>query len=251
MLSESCTEIGNARCHTYSHCEGETGTHWFTLKNKGSVYQVERHEPPLLSSKDRNFRPVAMTIGPDGAIYVADFYTHIFENVNFSKRHPGRDHSHGRIWRISYQKRAPLKPPQITGRPVAELLDLLKVDPDGPACHTGETSCFFNLLEGLPEDYEVAESGPGILSELYAVIQDRQRELPEGSYTAKLLQEGVGRIAQKVIEEAGETAIAGVQGDQEGLPGEVADLMYHALVLMAAAGVKPQTVWDELRKRRG
>ena len=78
--------------------------------------------------------------------------------------------------------------------------------PTAPACHTGETSCFFNLLEGLPEDYEVSESGPGVLSELFAVIQDRQSEMPEGSYTTKLLQGGVGRIAQKVIEEAGETA---------------------------------------------
>ena len=128
---------------------------------------------------------------------------------------------------------------------------LLKVDPDGPACHTGETSCFFNLLEDLPEDYEVSEAGPGILSELFAVIQERQQELLEGSYTAKLLQEGVGRVAQKVIEEAGETAIAGVQDDREGLPGEVADLLYHTLVLLAATGIKPQAVWDELRKRRG
>ncbi len=127
---------------------------------------------------------------------------------------------------------------------------LLKVDPDGPACHTGETSCFFNLLEGLPEEYEVSESGPGILSELFAVIQDRQSEMPEGSYTTKLLQGGVGRIAQKVIEEAGETAIAALQDDKEGLPGEVADLLYHSLVLMADAGIKPQDVWEELRKRR-
>ena len=126
---------------------------------------------------------------------------------------------------------------------------LLKVDPDGPACHTGETSCFFNLMEGLPEEYESSESGPAILSELFAVIQDRQREMPEDSYTAKLLQGGVGRIAQKVIEEAGETAIAAVQGDKESLPGEVADLMYHSLVLMAASGIKPQDVWEELRRR--
>ena len=128
---------------------------------------------------------------------------------------------------------------------------LLKVEPDGPACHTGETSCFFNLLDGLPEEYETTETGPGILSELYAVIQDRQREMPQGSYTAKLLEEGVARIAQKVIEEAGETAIAGVQNDTESLPGEVADLLYHTLVLMAATGVKPQQVWEVLRERRG
>ena len=128
---------------------------------------------------------------------------------------------------------------------------LLKVDPDGPACHTGETSCFFNLLEGLPEEYEATETGPAILGELYAVIQDRQREMPQGSYTTKLLEEGVARIAQKVIEEAGEAAIAGAINDTEGLPGEVADLLYHTLVLMAATGVKPQQVWDVLRERQG
>ncbi|MCI0880036.1 MAG: bifunctional phosphoribosyl-AMP cyclohydrolase/phosphoribosyl-ATP diphosphatase HisIE, partial [Chloroflexi bacterium] len=95
---------------------------------------------------------------------------------------------------------------------------LLKVQPDGPACHTGETSCFFTPMDGLPEGYEDADAGPGILDELFAVIRDRQRELPEGSYTTQLLNEGIGRIAQKVIEEAGETAIAAVQGNQDHLP---------------------------------
>lgn len=128
---------------------------------------------------------------------------------------------------------------------------LLKVEPDGPTCHTGETSCFFTAMDGLPDEYEVAESGPGILDELFGVIRDRQREQPEDSYTAKLLQEGTGRIAQKVIEEAGETAIAAVQGDTENLPKEVADLLYHSMVLLAAAGVTPKAVWEELRNRRG
>ena len=128
---------------------------------------------------------------------------------------------------------------------------LLKVKPDGPACHTGETSCFYTPMEQLPEEYEVTETGPGILSELFAVIQDRQRDRPEGSYTAKLLQEGMGRIAQKVIEEAGETAIAAVQDNKEDLPKEVADLLYHTLVLLAASGVTPNQVWEELRNRRG
>jgi phosphoribosyl-ATP pyrophosphohydrolase/phosphoribosyl-AMP cyclohydrolase len=127
---------------------------------------------------------------------------------------------------------------------------LLKVEPDGPTCHTGEKSCFFTPMESLPDEYESTESGPGVLDELFAVIRDRQRELPEGSYTTRLLQDGVARIAQKVIEEAGETAIAAVQGDHDHLSEEVADLLYHTLVLLAATDVKPSAVWEEIQKRR-
>ena len=127
---------------------------------------------------------------------------------------------------------------------------LLKVIPDGPTCHTGETSCFFTPMERFPDEYESIEPGSGVLDELFAVIQDRQRGAPEGSYTAQLLQEGIGRVAQKVIEEAGETAIAAVSGDQEHLPEEMADLLYHSLVLLAASGVKPSTVWEALHGRR-
>ena len=128
---------------------------------------------------------------------------------------------------------------------------LLRVEPDGPACHTGNTSCFFTQLEGMPEAFEGTEEGSGILEELFALVQDRKREMPEGSYTAQLFQGGTGRIAQKVIEEAGETAIAATQGKTEELPGEVADLLYHTLVLLSDSGVTPQEVWRELRKRRG
>ena len=126
----------------------------------------------------------------------------------------------------------------------------LKVDPDGPACHTGGVSCFFNKLEGLPDEYEQTESGPSVLSELFALIKDRQQEMPEGRYTTSLFQEGVPRIAQKVVEEAGETAIAAAINDTENLPGEVADLLYHILVLLAAAGIQPEAVYEKLRERR-
>ena len=88
------------------------------------------------------------------------------------------------------------------------------------------------------------------MDELFGIIRDRKRDQPEDSYTAKLLQEGIGRIAQKVIEEAGESAIAAVQGDTENLPKEIADLLYHSMVLLAASGVTPNAVWDELRSRR-
>ena len=127
---------------------------------------------------------------------------------------------------------------------------LLKVDPDGPACHTGEVSCFFNKLEGLPEEYEMTESGPSVLGEVFALVKDRQQEMPENSYTTSLFKEGVARIAQKVVEEAGETAIAAAINDAESLPGEVADLLYHTLVLLAATSVQPEAVYEKLRERR-
>ena len=127
---------------------------------------------------------------------------------------------------------------------------LLKVEPDGPACHTGNISCFFTPLEDNPQSFQSADTGSGILEELFALIQDRKRDMPESSYTAQLLREGTGRIAQKVIEEAGESAIAATQGETDKLPGEVADLLYHVLVLLSASNVTPQQVWRELRDRR-
>ena len=127
---------------------------------------------------------------------------------------------------------------------------LLKVEPDGPACHTGNTSCFFTRLEEMPESFVHTGDGSGVLDELFAVIQDRKRDMPEGSYTADLLRQGTGRVAQKVIEEAGEAALAAAQGESDKLPGEVADLLYHTLVLLSSSGVSPKDVWRELENRR-
>ena len=127
---------------------------------------------------------------------------------------------------------------------------LMKVTPDGPTCHTGEPSCFFTPLDGMPEGFHSEEASADILEELFSTIQERKRDLPEGSYTAELLRSGVGRVAQKVIEEAGETALAAAQGDTDSLPAEAADLLYHTLILLAASGVTPNQVWEELRSRR-
>jgi phosphoribosyl-ATP pyrophosphohydrolase/phosphoribosyl-AMP cyclohydrolase len=126
---------------------------------------------------------------------------------------------------------------------------LFKVKPDGPVCHTGKQACFFTDVEA-PTAFKEHDGGSGILEELFAVVQDRRRDPPEGSYTAELLASGIGRVAQKVIEEAGESAIAAVEGRTEELAGEVADLFYHALVLLAAADTTPGEVWRVLRERR-
>ena len=126
---------------------------------------------------------------------------------------------------------------------------LMQVEPSGPTCHTGNTTCFFEQLEDYAE-FQEADRGPGILEELYGVIQDRKDDLSQESYTTQLLEAGIDRIAQKVIEEAGETALAAARGDTKHISEEAADLVYHLLVLLSASGVTPDTVWEELRERR-
>ena len=127
---------------------------------------------------------------------------------------------------------------------------ILQVEPDGPICHTGEPNCFFTPIDELPGFYR-EQRGPGVLEDLFAVIQDRKREMPQDSYTAQLFQGGSARIAQKVIEEAGEAAIAAVKDDGAQVVEETADLLYHALVLLAASGARPEDVWQTLRARHG
>lgn len=126
---------------------------------------------------------------------------------------------------------------------------LFQVKATGPACHTGAESCFFTSLTAeTPRD--VVEAGPGVLSELFQTVRQRQDERPAGSYTAELFDSGTKRIAQKVAEEGAEVALAGATGDSAELTREVADLFFHTLVLLADGGVGPEEVWKELRNRR-
>ena len=126
---------------------------------------------------------------------------------------------------------------------------LFRVHADGPACHTGEVSCFFRPIPKV-SNYVNPRPGPEVLGEVYQIIRERQVALPTGSYTASLFTSGIARIAQKVAEEASEVAIAAASGDITNIPAEVADLLYHTLVLLAKTETSPQQVWDELRSRR-
>ena len=123
---------------------------------------------------------------------------------------------------------------------------LLTVDQTGPACHTGEISCFFN--EVMTDEDEPATAA--ILQQVYDVIADRKANPQEGSYTNYLLDKGVEKICKKVGEEASETIIAAVKGSKEEVTYEAADLMYHLLVLLFQQGVTPGEVWAELDRRR-
>jgi anthranilate synthase component 1 len=131
---------------------------------------------------------------------------------------------------------------------------LYDVRPAGPACHTGAESCFTRVEsfdEGTLPEAASLDADELDLTELFAVVRDRKESPVAGSYTNKLFDDGIARIAQKVGEEAVETALASVTGDGNALAGEAADLLYHLAVLLTARGVAPGDVAAKLAERRG
>lgn len=116
------------------------------------------------------------------------------------------------------------------------------VDPAGPACHTGATSCF---------DTGANATGIGsVLDDLYQVIESRERERPSNSYTTYLFDEGIDKILKKLGEESAETIIAAKNDDQGRVVSEASDLVYHLLVLLVARGVSFEEIAKELRQRK-
>lgn len=131
---------------------------------------------------------------------------------------------------------------------------LYRVEPRGPACHTGERTCFFTTLAGEGVGVAVREGGAaaGIgatVERLAGTIAERHREMPEDSYTAGLIRRGTPRVAQKVGEEAVEVVIAAMNDDR--LAEETADLVYHLLVLLEERGVGTDEVARVLNDRHG
>lgn len=128
---------------------------------------------------------------------------------------------------------------------------LIKVDPLGPACHTGERTCFFQSveLEGEETPEVQGEEPQTIYAELMEEILDRKLKPVEGSYTNYLFEKGIDKISKKLIEEAGEVIIAAKNNDKEELVYETSDLLYHCLVLLANQGVALEDVEAELRNR--
>jgi phosphoribosyl-ATP pyrophosphohydrolase/phosphoribosyl-AMP cyclohydrolase len=118
------------------------------------------------------------------------------------------------------------------------------VEPRGPACHTGARSCF------VSEAGEVESSVGAVLEEVYRVVSERRREMPEGSYTTYLFEKGLNKILKKVGEESAETIIAAKDGDLEALKAETADLLYHLVVMLVERGVTLEEVGQVLAHRR-
>lgn len=117
---------------------------------------------------------------------------------------------------------------------------LVKARPEGPVCHTGTDTCWGETNERNPILF---------LTELQDFIGTRQKEMPEGSYTTSLFKDGTNRMAQKVGEEALETAIEAVAGNDGRLVYESADLLYHLIVLLTSKGLRIEDAARELAAR--
>jgi phosphoribosyl-ATP pyrophosphohydrolase/phosphoribosyl-AMP cyclohydrolase len=114
---------------------------------------------------------------------------------------------------------------------------LIKADPIGPTCHRGTVSCF-----DTPAD-------EGFIRHLQSVVQQRHRDMPEGSYTTKLFIKGVKKIAQKVGEEAVESVVEAVDGNRDRFIYEASDMVYHLLVLLEQMGCSIEDLERELSLR--
>lgn len=121
---------------------------------------------------------------------------------------------------------------------------LVQVEPQGPACHTGEESCFFKTV------IEEEQPSRQVVHDVVEEIKSRRKDPVEGSYTSYLFQEGIDKVLKKIGEESSEVIIGAKNEDKQELTSELADLMYHSLVLMEIAEVSVSDVKNELLKRR-
>lgn len=124
---------------------------------------------------------------------------------------------------------------------------LVLVEPAGPACHTGSYSCFFNRING--EQREASPNRFAIINTLEEIIAKRDAERPEGAYTTYLFEKGVDKILKKVGEEAAEVIIAAKNRSHDELKWEVADLLYHLLVLLREQKLPLDAVLQVLTER--
>jgi len=130
---------------------------------------------------------------------------------------------------------------------------LVVVQPQGPACHTGKDSCFFNDLFGAEFQPRFGPLSEGrfltTIERLIEVIKTRKADMPEGSYTTYLFSKGLDKILKKIGEESAETIIAAKNQSKSELTVESADLLYHLLVLFVNEGLEVEDVLAELEKR--
>lgn len=221
-------------------------------------------EAPELRFDERGLLPVIVQDVGDSAVLMLAYADREAVDLTLAT---GEGHyfsrSRGRLWRKGETSGNVQRVHEVLYDCDADTL-LYRVEQSGPACHTGERSCFYRVLnaepvaagsvpgaEGQGEGSRAAATGGksheqsaigGAMSLLEAVVAERLATLPEGSYVSRLHERGLGYVAQKVVEEAGETIVAALEGKRNELRGEAADLLFHLGVLLVESGVS----WDDV-----
>ncbi len=165
--------------------------------------------------------------------------------------------SRGKLWRKGEESGNTLSVRQVRLDCDGDAV-LYVVDAEGPTCHTGATSCFYRAEGGddkgvgaLVEDDGPRDPPGVVVARVAAIIAKRARERPEKSYVVSLLDKGFAKINEKITEESGELVEALPEGDAAHTAHEAADLIFHVLVGLQAAGVPVDSVFGELRRRFG
>lgn len=234
-------------------------------------------EAPDLRFDERGLLPVIAQDVSDGAVLMLAYADREAVDLTLAT---GEGHyfsrSRGRLWRKGETSGNVQRVHEVLYDCDADSL-LYRVEQTGPACHTGARSCFFRVLGAEPAAEAGAKPGAegsaagakaghdagrvvasrvapatatthessaigGAMSLLEAVVAERLAKLPEGSYVTRLHERGLGYVAQKVVEEAGETIVAALEAKRSELKGEAADLLFHLGVLLAESGVS----WDDV-----
>tara|TARA_B100000315_G_scaffold259008_1_gene313192 strand:+ start:673 stop:1365 length:693 start_codon:yes stop_codon:yes gene_type:complete len=131
---------------------------------------------------------------------------------------------------------------------------LVKVEPMGPACHTGEPSCFFSLAWPTAKEYKdnpLPHARGGVIDRLYDIIMNRRKHPNDQSYVSTLMQGGQDRILKKITEEAGEMILGSKNQNPKEIISETTDLLFHMLIVLGFHDISPQELYQELTNRYG
>jgi len=179
--------------YVHSQCIGFLGTNWDRLKSDGATNSGYTSEPmpePILSSKEGNYRPVCSELGPDGALYIADWVNPLIGHMQFNLRDPRRDRSHGRIYRVSHKERPLVDTPDLTELSMDELFEQFK----GPEQNTRDRAR--RLLQNMD-----AEKVSKAATDWLMKQNPREPDYDRWALEALWVQQGAGQIDMKVVDE--------------------------------------------------